>query len=65
MRLPRMTTRRWMIVIVATALDLAVIIHGPPAWAFSAFALAVVAPVFGAVVVLIRWGNEGPGKTLY
>jgi len=54
-----------MIVIVATALDLAVIIHGPPAWAFSAFALAVVAPVFGAVVVLIRWGNEGPGKTLY
>jgi hypothetical protein len=65
MRLPKMTTRRWMIVIVAAALDLAVIIHGPLFWGIAALTLTVGVSVLGAIAMLIRWGNEGPGKTLY
>ena len=64
-RLPRMTTRRWMIVIAASALDFEVIVHGPDSLAAIALLLTVITPVLGTFVLLFRMGNEGPGKTLY
>jgi hypothetical protein len=54
-----------MVVIVAAALDLAVIIHGSLFWAITALTFTVGFLVLGAIAMLIRWGNEGPGKTLY
>ena len=62
MQLPGMTIRRWMLVIVAAALDLGVIIHGPLFCAIAALTFTVGVTVLGAVAMLIRWGNEGPGK---
>jgi len=60
-----MTTRRWLIVTAVAALDLAVIIHGQLFWAIAALTLTVGVLVFGILSILIRWGNEGPGRTLY
>ena len=60
-----MTMRRWLIVIAAVALDLAVLLHGPSPLALFGLILTVLTVVFGGLYVLIRWGNSGPGKTLY
>jgi hypothetical protein len=65
MRLPKMTTRRWMILLVIVALDLAVIIDGPLSWAIAVSTLTIAVAVLGAIAMLIHRGNEGPGKTLY
>jgi len=60
-----MTIRRWPIFTAVAALDLAVIIRGQLFWAIAALTLTVAVLVFGTLSMLIRWGNEGPGKTLY
>jgi hypothetical protein len=61
----RMTTLKWMSALGVAVADLAVILYAPLPWAMAALWFTVSALVLAALSLLIRWGNRGPGKTLY
>jgi hypothetical protein len=54
-----------MIAVAVVAVDLAVIVYAPLPWALVALWVTVSALVLWTLNLLIRWGNRGPGKTLY
>jgi hypothetical protein len=63
MRLPRMTTRRWMIVTAVVALDCAGLFCGPDRLSAFCVVMTAAAPVFLIIAILaVRLGPDVLGR---